>query len=332
MTEPVAGHGPAAPPSLQARFEGTLLGLALGDALGYEVEFLPLAGIRARFGPEGIQEPVLHDGVARVSDDTRLSLAVAQGLLAAGREATCDSSAPHVAAALVAWAAHPPGGHRDPGHACLAGCHALAAGTPWEQAGHREAGGCGSVMRSAPYALRFWQDEATALECATRHSRMTHGHPLALAACAALVAGTWHALRDAPPLAMGRRMVEAAARHDADTARMLEEDLADADAVARDPGRRAAPSERLLARRRGWAGHEAVSAALYCALAGRDMADVLRLAANSPGDSDSIACIAGALAGARAGADALPARWVQVVEHRDALRATAHALLEASGA
>lgn len=327
----MGGPGSTAPPRLRARFEGTLLGLALGDALGYEVEFLSLAAIRARFGPEGIQEPVLHDGVARVSDDTQLSLAVAQGLLAAGREATCDSSAPHVAAALVAWALHPPGGHRAPGGACLAGCSQLAAGTPWEQAGHPEAGGCGSVMRSAPYALRFWQDKATALECATRHSRMTHGHPLALAACAALVAGTWHALRDEPLDAMARHMVEAAAPHDAATARMLEEDLADAQAVARDPARRAATTGRVLERRRGWAGHEAISAALYCAIAGRDVADVLRLGANSPGDSDSIACIAGALAGARAGSDALPARWVQAVEHRDTLRATALALLEARG-
>jgi ADP-ribosylglycohydrolase len=46
---------------------------------------------------------------------------------------------------------------------------------------------------------------------------------------------------------------------------------------------------------------------------------VVRRAAYSSGDSDSIAALAGALAGARHGVGAWPAAWVEAVEHRERL-------------
>ena len=54
------------PPDLAARAQGTLLGLAAGNALGVPTEFLNTAdGIRARF-PEGLRE-VLRRDTARVA-------------------------------------------------------------------------------------------------------------------------------------------------------------------------------------------------------------------------------------------------------------------------
>nr|BEK66423.1 hypothetical protein KPHV_36500 [Kitasatospora purpeofusca] len=50
-----------------------------------------------------------------------------------------------------------------------------------------------------------------------------------------------------------------------------------------------------------------------------DPVAAVRRAAYSSGDSDSIACLAGAFAGAHAGADAWPADWVERIEHRDEL-------------
>ena len=55
------------------RVLGCLFGGAVGDAFGYEVEFDSLAVIRARYGDQGIQEPVLHDGRLVVSDDTQMT-------------------------------------------------------------------------------------------------------------------------------------------------------------------------------------------------------------------------------------------------------------------
>ena len=55
-----------------------LFGLALGDALGAPVEFLTLPQIYAAYGARGIQEPPTP---ALYTDDTQMSLALAQGLL-----------------------------------------------------------------------------------------------------------------------------------------------------------------------------------------------------------------------------------------------------------
>ena len=68
---------------LQDKCRGSLIGGAVGDALGYEVEILALVNIRNRFGENGITDYVLHDGCAVFSDDTQMSLFTAEGLLSA---------------------------------------------------------------------------------------------------------------------------------------------------------------------------------------------------------------------------------------------------------
>ncbi len=66
---------------LQDKCRGSLVGGAVGDALGYEVEFMNLASIRNRFGAKGITRYVLHDGVAQFSDDTQMTLFTLEGLM-----------------------------------------------------------------------------------------------------------------------------------------------------------------------------------------------------------------------------------------------------------
>jgi len=60
---------------------GMMYGLALGDALGSPVEFWELKGIRERYGPEGITE---LPAPALFTDDTQMTLAVAEALIDAG--------------------------------------------------------------------------------------------------------------------------------------------------------------------------------------------------------------------------------------------------------
>ena len=56
------------------KFRGCLLAGAAGDALGYEVEFMPEEEIFRRFGEAGITEYRLRGGVAEISDDTQMTL------------------------------------------------------------------------------------------------------------------------------------------------------------------------------------------------------------------------------------------------------------------
>ena len=65
---------------LRDRYLGCMYGLAIGDAIGFPVEFLPLPAIQRRYGPSGI---VSLPGAGWYSDDTQMSLATADGLIAA---------------------------------------------------------------------------------------------------------------------------------------------------------------------------------------------------------------------------------------------------------
>ena len=72
-----------------SRVKGCLLAGACGDALGGEIEFMSLRTIREKYGQNGLTDMVLHNGSARITDDTQMSVYTAQGLLDA-RKKKCD--------------------------------------------------------------------------------------------------------------------------------------------------------------------------------------------------------------------------------------------------
>jgi len=70
----------------------------------------------------------------------------------------------------------------------------------------------------------------------------------------------------------------------------------------------------------GWVADEAVMAALYCFLRSPDdFLATVRRGANTAGDSDSIACIAGGIIGAYLGYRSLPREWMERLEKSDHL-------------
>lgn len=70
----------------------------------------------------------------------------------------------------------------------------------------------------------------------------------------------------------------------------------------------------------GWIAEEAFATGLLCFLLfPDDPLAALRRAAVSSGDSDSIACLAGAFADASHGLSAWPADWLARIEYRDRL-------------
>ena len=64
------------------RIRGCMVGGAVGDALGYAVEFESWSQIRNQYGPGGIREYKLGPhGLALISDDTQMALFTAAGIL-----------------------------------------------------------------------------------------------------------------------------------------------------------------------------------------------------------------------------------------------------------
>jgi ADP-ribosylglycohydrolase len=293
-----------------------VLGAAIGDAMGHPTEFMSLAGIRERYGPAGVRGFELYwdrDGGRRFApytDDTQMAECVLRTLLAERED--LDAAMREMARRFVDWSENPQGGHRAPGNACLSGCRALARGVHWSEAGGPTAGGCGSVMRAYPFGLVFADDLEKAEEWAVAHSRLTHRDPIALAASAAMAVGVARAVRGEAPAWVASEMVAAACRYSAPTAIMMAEAVDDAQSGAE-------PDE-VLSRLQGWAAHEAIAAAVYVFVRHPDDPAVAILeGANTPGDSDSIATLAGALTGARNGIDAIPAEWVRDVERSEEL-------------
>lgn len=61
----------------------SLLGGAVGDSLGADIEFLTLSQIRTRF-PKGITDLPAHHGITgAITDDTQMTLFTAEGLIEA---------------------------------------------------------------------------------------------------------------------------------------------------------------------------------------------------------------------------------------------------------
>ena len=315
---PPAADDSTAPAGQQARIAGAVLGAAIGDAMGHPTEFMSMDQIRARYGAQGVTTFELwwdRDGArfAPYTDDTQMAEIVLRCLIEGrANDDDLDATMTRMAAGFVDWMNHPQGGHRGPGRACLAGCRALARGVHWQEAGGETAGGCGTVMRAWPFGLVFADDLSRAELWAVEHSKLTHRDPIALAASAAIAVGTRGSLLGHAVAQVIGDMIAAAGRWSPRTAEMMQR--------AWDEARDGTTPDVTLDRLRSWAAHEAIAAAVYIFARHPDDARAAILeGANTPGDSDSIATLAGALVGARVGIAGLPEEWVAGVERSQAL-------------
>lgn len=313
------------------------MALAYGDALGKPTEFLRYAEILDRYGPAGPQE--LEGNPALVTDDTQMTLAVADALLSALEQPplTPERLEPRTRGRFRNWAVSDEN-NRAPGMTCLRAIGRMGDGVPWQQATEHGSKGCGANMRVAPVGLVPGLTDDERAGAAQLQAALTHGHPTALAA-SDLTAYAVFWLRDglAPqdlPAALRQRCVEQRSVYRAGWLGSLwerpgvssrEEFIARGwdeclgvldrlDAALVRPDRVADP---CLATGEGWIAEEALATGVFCFLLfAHDPVAALGRAAATSGDSDSIACLAGAFAGAAYGLDVWPAEWVQRIEYR----------------
>ena len=291
-----------------------MLGGAIGDAMGHPTEFVgSFQAICDRYGSDGVTKFELYwdrggQNFAPYTDDTQMAEVVLRTLLAGHDD--LDETMRRMATGFVEWSRSPQGGHRALGRQRLhvgmpsTGQRACHGSTGRRQA---TAGGCGSVMRAYPFGLVFSGDLDRAELWAVEHSKLTHRDPIALAASAAMAVGMARIVRGESPDLVTSEMTAAACRYSARTAAMM--------ATAIEEARTGVKPTVTLQRLQAWAAHEAIAAAVYIFTRHPDdpRAAILE-GANTPGDSDSIATLAGAMVGARCGVQALPAEWVREIE------------------
>ncbi len=301
---------------------GCLLGGAVGDAFGYEVEFKTLRSIQSQFGPDGITEPVYYDEKLIVSDDTQMTLFTMEGLLRSNLNEP-DGVNEQIRLAYVDWLSTQttladefvPAGtlcqdkslwhSRAPGNTCVSALRAGGWGTPVERI--NDSKGCGGVMRVAPIGLiREWSPEQC-FDVAARSAAITHGHPSGFWSAAAMAAIV-RTLLDGEEL---HHAAERSIYFLADKPEHHETTNAIQDALKAAQSGSTDHTGNVEKLGEGWVGEEALAIALYAALSGGTFAEVLAIGANHDGDSDSTASIAGQLYGTWRGFSDLHHAWVR---------------------
>lgn len=298
-----------------------LYGLALGDALGWPVEFLSRANIRAKYGRVGITAP---PDPALYTDDTQMSAAMAEALVDAG-ERDLDTLMKALSHHFVMWKNDPLTATRAPGTACIRGVNALELGAPWAEAGVKDSKGCGACMRVAPVGYFYQHDISKLANVARSQAWLTHRHPTSDAAAVGAAYAVKLALDGVAPQDFPERVLAfmggQSEEFDAALHRVIEvRDWPDGEAALDHVGR---------TRGGGWIAEEAVAMALYCVAKQPDhYSAAVILAANIDGDSDTVASITGGILGARLGPEALPPDWLARLENRDYLGDLADRLAE----
>jgi ADP-ribosylglycohydrolase len=185
------------------KIRGSLMAGAMGDALGYKVEFMRRAAILAEYGEKGITQLALDNrGKAQISDDTQMTLFTAAGILYGDTRGCmtglCGRLEGYVQNAYqdwyytqepapkdyspFTWLYHIAGLHKNraPGITCLNAC--------WDIINGREvknnSKGCGGIMRVAPIPLYLIKDadkcdnSVLVAESCAQIAECTHKHPL----------------------------------------------------------------------------------------------------------------------------------------------------------
>jgi len=286
---------------MESRAVAAYLGLALGDALGATVEFMTPREIAAHYQ---VHDTIRGGGWLRlkpgqVTDDTTMALALGGAILQTGR---VDARA--AARAFDDWMRARP---VDIGNTVRRGLlHFRTTGVPETAPSEHDAGN-GAAMRVLPVALATLGQSETQVRAACRaQAHVTHNNALSDAATECLALMVQDAL------------------HGADKAQLLQRHVV--------PLIRQHPEfEFRSAPRSNPSGYvvETLQAVFQAFFATQNVRECLIDVVNRGGDADTTGAIAGMLAGALYGQDALPKSWLNTLDSgiSQACEAQARALL-----
>ena len=299
---------------LRARYQGALLGLAAGDAVGTTVEFQP----RGTFAPI---TDMLGGGPFELlpgqwTDDTSMALCLAASLVEQGEFDARDQMDRY-----CAWMQHgymsSTGTCFDIGITTSTALRAyLAHGNPYSGSTDPRAAGNGSIMRLAPVPMFYYPDVAAAIHHAAESSRTTHGAPQAVDSCrllALLLCRAFAGAAKADLLFAPITEVKGLA---------LESQVA---AIAAGDYR-TKTLDRIHSD--GYVLHT-LEAALWCFWQTTSYANAVLMAVNLGHDADTTAAVCGQIAGAYYGVGDIPAHWLAQLALRTEIEELVDRLLPA---
>lgn len=325
------------------KIRGSLIGGAVGDALGYPVEFMSYAGIVHKYGDKGITryEPDRENGKALISDDTQMTLFTACGLLNARKSGLTFSAS--ICRAYAEWYYTQIGKHtkrfddcwisrlpelnvaRAPGCTCMSSLESIVNG----REPNNGSKGCGGIMRTAPVALYGAvggrMDIKDVARLAADAAETTHQHPLGWLPSALEAHIIYRMIENGAPTvddfkaytaegyeALGEIYPEQT-MHISTLKQLTDKAFALVDSPSSDV-------DNIDEIGEGWTGDEAFAIAIYCtAKYFDDFEKAVIAAVNHKGDSDSTGAVTGNLLGAAVGYDALPQHFKDKLELHDVI-------------
>ncbi|MDO4623634.1 MAG: ADP-ribosylglycohydrolase family protein [Eubacteriales bacterium] len=343
----------------QDRIRGSLIGGAVGDALGYAVEFDKEARIFGKFGPDGITSYELFEGKAIISDDTQMTLFTANGLLFGDTESALHGMQGYprsyvakayddwyltqtrsykegerqkqIAGGSISWLLDVPELYkrRAPGITCMNALDSKKQkATDFVKEPVNNSKGCGGIMRVAPVALmyrpgRTYNGTLERLDMeAAQIAAITHGHSLGYMPAAVFSHVISRILMDGTGVSLKEIVLDAR-----DTAAAvfagdphLQTLIRIIDLAVELAENDADDLDNIHRLGEGWVAEEALGIALYCALKySTDFSAAMIASVNHKGDSDSTGAITGNIVGAIVGYDAIEEKWKKDLELHDVI-------------
>jgi len=300
------------------RFRGSMIGLAVGDALGVPLEFRSPGTFKSVSDMIGGGSFDLKPG--EWTDDTSTALCLAESLIEKKGFDPLDQMERY-----HKW-------YRE-GYLSVNGrCFDIGnttrealelfeeTGAPYCGPDYERSAGNGSIMRLAPVALFYYRKPEIATKLAGKSSRTTHQHPLAIDACRYLVGIIVGALN-------GFSKEEILSTRFCPVSGYLKENplAKEIDKIACGSFKEKNPAE---IRGSGFVV-KSLEAALWAFYNSEDFQEGCLMAVNL-GDADTTGAVYGQIAGAYYGEDGIPREWIQKLAKLDLIRDIADELFERS--
>ncbi len=281
------------------RYQGCLLGLAVGDALGTTLEFKP----RGTFEP--IDDMVgggcfdLEPG--QWTDDTSMALCLAESLLEKNGFDPYDQMEKYLLWYRTGYMSST-GACFDIGNTTRAALEAFEkTGEPFSGPTNLRSSGNGSLMRLAPVPMFFFPDREAMIFYAAESSRTTHGSQACIDACRLFASILFNAFSG-----MDKERV------------LFDHDpvIIQSPAIREIAGGAYRDKTKDQIQGSGYVV-KSLEAALWCFYTADSFRDAVLKAANLGDDADTTAAICGQISGAFNGTSNIPASWLQHLALKD---------------
>jgi len=296
---------------LESKFVGCMVGCAVGDALGSSFEGLRSDKINSKD----------YQFSGRWTDDTHMMIGVAESLIA-----NKSFNGEHMTWTFIRnWEAEPWRGY-GPGPPRV--FRMIKSGVPWKKAagllyGGKGSFGNGAAMRVAPVGLFYYDKPEKLRATAYASAEITHTHELGKEGAAIQAFAVALAVREKPESFEASSFLQSLKEFAQN--KVYKKKLEKAEKLLDEQDK----SKVILELGNSVEAHNSVPTAIYCfAKNHREYAEAVSYAVSLGGDTDTIAAMTGAIAGALQGSENIPTPWKQKIEKGDYIEKLARKLCQ----